>query len=124
MEDVPEGPWRWPEEHINMKEGRASIMALGRCVRSPQQNHCRLFQLSDNLVSVLAFDKGRSKSWALNALCRRVCSLVVACDIVWRLRHIRSEKNICDKGSRREKWKSPLTVIGRSFFFRVLRCEL
>ena len=48
------GRWRWPEEHINIKEGRASIMALERHVWSAQQHHCRLFQLSDNLVSVLA----------------------------------------------------------------------
>ena len=118
-----EGPWRWPEEHINIKEGRASIMALERHVPSAQQHRCRVFQLSDNLVSVLAFDKERSKSWGLNAQCRRVCALVVACDIVWRLRHIRSEKNVSDEGPRREKWKSPLTVIERSIFFRVLFCE-
>ena len=99
-------------------------MALERHVRSAQQHHCRLFKLSDNLVSMLAFDKGRSKSWALNALCRRVCALIVACDIVWRLRRICSEKNVSEEGSRREKWKSHLTVIGRSFFFRVLFCEL
>ena len=55
-----EGPWHWPQEHINIKEGRASLMALERHVCSAQQHPCRLFQLSDNLVSVLAFDKGRS----------------------------------------------------------------
>ena len=102
-----EGPWRWPDEHINIKEGRASLMALEWHGRSPQQHHCRLFQLSDNLVSVLAFDKGRSKSWALNALCRRSCALQLAADVVWRLRHVRSEKNVSDEGSRRERYKSP-----------------
>ena len=74
-----EGPWRWPQEHINLKEGRASLMALERHARDPSLHHCRLFQLSDNLVSVLAFDKGRSKSWALNALCRRACALQISC---------------------------------------------
>ena len=72
-----EGAWRWPSEHINLKEGRASLMALERHVSSAQQHHCRVFQLSDNLVSLCAFDKGRSKSWALNALCRRSAALCI-----------------------------------------------
>ena len=102
-----EGPWRWPEDHISIKESRDSIMALERHVRSAQQHRCRLFQPSDNLVSVLAFDKGRPKSGALNTLCRRVCALVVVCDIVRRLRHIRSEKNAFDEGSRKESIGRP-----------------
>ena len=57
-----EGAWRWPSEHINIKEARASLMALDRHSSSAQAHHCRLLQLSDNLVSALAFDKGRSKS--------------------------------------------------------------
>ena len=91
-------------------------MALERHVRSAQQRHCRLLQLSDNLVSVLAFDKGRSKSWALNVLCRRVCALVVVCDIVWRLCHIRSEKNVSDEGARKDKYRSPLMIISEKLF--------
>ena len=108
-----EGAWRWPEEHINVKEARASIMALERHVRSPQNHHCRLLQLSDNLVSVLAFDKGRSKSWSLNSLCRRVCSVVVAANVLWCFRHIRSARNVSDEGSRKKEWMSPLAGIGR-----------
>ena len=107
-----EGGWWWPSEHINIKEARASLMALERHTSSAQRHHCKLLQLSDNLVSVFAFDKGRSKSWALNAMCRRACALTVAADIVWRLRHIRSEGNVSDEGSRRECWRSPLAAIG------------
>ena len=87
-------------------------MALEHHSSSAQAHQCRLLQLSDNLVSALAFDKGRSKSWALNAMCRRACALTIAADIVWRLRHIRSEGNVSDRGSRREILRSPLASLG------------
>ena len=119
-----EGPWRWPAEHINIKEGRASLMALDWHVRSAQQHHCRIFQLSDNLVSVLAFDKGRSKSWALNALCRRACATQLAADVVWRLRHVRSDGNVADEGSRLEKYRSPLQDLGERLFLGPQPIEL
>ena len=37
-----EGAWRWPEEFINVKEARASLMALDRHTSSLKTHHCRL----------------------------------------------------------------------------------
>ena len=45
-------------------------------------------------------------------------------NIFWRLRHVRSEKNVSDEGSRRERYKSPLTVIGEKLFLRTQPIEL
>ena len=95
--------WSWPEEHINIKEGRASLMLLRRHTRTVRCHRCRLLQFSDNLVSVCAFEKGRSKSWALNTLCRRSAAYQVACTVRWRLRHLVSARNPADAGSRRHE---------------------
>eukprot|EP00971_Amphidinium_carterae_P317650 6314371-Amphidinium_carterae.1 len=76
-------------------------MAVRRHCRSTSGLGSRLLVLCDNLVSVLAFDKGRSQSFALNALCRRMCAFLLACDVRLGLRHIVSEDNPADAGSRR-----------------------
>ena len=56
--------------------------------------------ISDNLVSILAFEKGRSGSRALNRFCRRAAAYQLACRIQWRLRHIPTDRNISDGPSR------------------------
>ena len=71
--------WRDPSQHINIKE-------------------------ADNLTVVLAFEKGRSGSPALNRLCRHATALQVGSSFLWRLRHIESHRNISDAPSR---WFEP-----------------
>ena len=102
-----EGRWAWPEEHINIKEGRASVMLLRRHTRSVRNHRTRLLQFSDNLVSVCAFEKGRGKSWPLNTLCRRSAAYQLAASVQWRLRHLVSARNPADAGSRRHEQTWP-----------------
>ena len=52
------------------------------------------------MVGVCVFDKGRARSFALNALCRRAAAYQVGCAIRWRVRHIPTDRMIADFGSR------------------------
>ena len=54
-------PWRHPEIHINIKEAKVCVMGLRRSCRTVDNMGKIVFTLSDNLVSVLCFDKGRSR---------------------------------------------------------------
>lgn len=93
-------PWTDPSCHINEKEGRVCLMGLRRLVRSVKNLGKVAFSISDNLSCVLAFEKGRSSSSRMNALCRRAAAYQISGGIQWRLRHIRSELNVADKPSR------------------------
>eukprot|EP00438_Fugacium_kawagutii_P019574 Skav228158 [mRNA] locus=scaffold439:19428:23715:+ [translate_table: standard] len=42
-------PWKYKQEHINLKEARVLLMGLRRHCRSAQNSHSRLLSLSDNL---------------------------------------------------------------------------
>ncbi|CAK0791446.1 unnamed protein product [Prorocentrum cordatum] len=94
------GRWRWTEEHINVKEGRVSLFGLRRATRSRHNHGKRVASIGDNLVSICAFEKGRAKSWALNALARRAASYQIAARIRWHSRHVESKRNVADAGSR------------------------
>ena len=100
---VLEGVWKYEDEHINLKEGRASLIFLRRCCRSVRHHWKRLLQFSDNLSSLFAFDKGRSKSRPLNTLCRRACAYQLSCGLFWHLRHVPTDRNWADAGSRRRE---------------------
>lgn len=93
--------WKDTKEHINVKEARVILMGLRRWARHAVHAGKLVFSLSDNLVSVLSFEKGRSSSTAMNSLCRRACAYVLGCRFTWRLRHIRTEFNVADGPSRR-----------------------
>ncbi|CAK0858852.1 unnamed protein product [Prorocentrum cordatum] len=94
------GRWRWTEGHINVKEGRVSLFGLRRATRSRHNHGRRVASIGDNLVSICAFEKGRAKSWALNALARRAASYQIAARIRWHSRHVESKRNVADAGSR------------------------
>eukprot|EP00973_Karenia_brevis_P027741 3823653-Karenia_brevis.AAC.1 len=96
-----EKEWRWPQEHINVKEARVCLQSLRRHSRSAWAHNKRILDFSDNMVSICSFERGRSKSHALNALCRRSAAYRLGCRIQWRLRHVRSALNPADEGSRR-----------------------
>ncbi len=94
------GCWKWAKEHINIKEGRASLFGLRRATRTRHNHGKRVASLGDNLVSICAFEKGRAKSWALNSLARRAAGYQIAARVRWHSRHIESKRNAADAGSR------------------------
>ena len=61
--------WRDPSEHINMKEARVALSSLKRTSRVASLFGMKKLTLSDNLPSVLAFEKGRSSRRGLNRFC-------------------------------------------------------
>ncbi|CAK0811092.1 unnamed protein product [Prorocentrum cordatum] len=94
--------WRWPGEHINVKETRAAVMGLRHacCVR--QNCGRRLVSIVDSMVCVGCLDKGRpSRSAALNAQCRRAAAYTIGCRVRWRLRYVNAKFNVADAPSRR-----------------------
>ena len=93
-------PWRHVAEHINVKEARVCLMSLRRLCRSTRNMGTTALTISDNLVSCLVFEKGRSSSRPLNRLCRRAAAYQLACRIQWRLRHIPTSRNVADGPSR------------------------
>ena len=99
--------WKYQSEHINLKEGRVSLMGLRRHARSKNSLGTRLLTISDNMSSLLAFSKGRSKSFALNQLVRRSAAYSVGLRIQWSLRHVKSEDNASDESSR---WHDPMVM--------------
>lgn len=84
--------WKDPSQHINLKEG---MVALVR-----RLTHTTKLTLSDNLTVVLAFEKGHSSSAGMNRLCPGAASFQLGLNILWRLRHIESPRNIADGPSR------------------------
>ncbi|CAK0826815.1 unnamed protein product [Prorocentrum cordatum] len=72
------GRWKWTKEHINIKEGRASLFGLRRATRARHNHGKRVASLGDNLVSICAFEKGRAKSRAFNSLARRAAGYQIA----------------------------------------------
>lgn len=97
-------PWRDPDEHINIKEAKVCLMSLRRATRTCKNLGKLVFTLTDNLVSAITLEKGRSSSGKLNGVCRRACAYQVACQVQWRLRHIPTERNVSDEPSR---WFQP-----------------
>ncbi|CAE7204167.1 unnamed protein product [Symbiodinium sp. CCMP2592] len=97
-------PWKNIKEHINFKEARVCLMSLRRLCRTSRNLGTTALTITDNLVSALAFEKGRSGSRPLNNLCRRAAAYQLAGRIQWRLRHIESKRNVADAPSR---WFGP-----------------
>ncbi len=92
--------WRNPQEHINIKEGRVLISSLKRCARAVSHCGTKKLSLSDNLCCVLAFEKGRSSSAALNRLCKVSAAIQASLQIRWNIRHIETKRNLADDPSR------------------------
>ncbi|CAE8600432.1 unnamed protein product, partial [Polarella glacialis] len=97
-------PWHHTAEHINIKEMRVLLMGVRRCCRDRSALGHRVLLLSDNLVSVLALEKGRSSSYSLNLLCRRAAAYSIGGRIGFRFRHIGTDRNVADAPSR---WFDP-----------------
>eukprot|EP00438_Fugacium_kawagutii_P017101 Skav204591 [mRNA] locus=scaffold672:132020:137458:- [translate_table: standard] len=92
--------WKNPSEHINLKEARVLLSSLKRSCRVASLFGHRKVSLSDNLVSVLSFEKGRSSSGGINKLCRRAAGFIGATGVKWRIRHVETKRNVADEPSR------------------------
>lgn len=60
----------------------------------------RILSLCDNMAAVLALDKGRAGDPSLNRSCKRATARCISCEMTWRRRHIPTDKNMTDWGSR------------------------
>ena len=97
---VIEGNFKF-REAIHMKEGRATIMGLRRAVAGTAGHGHRFLSLTDNMSSLLAFERGRSRSYDPLCLCRRAAALCIGAVVSCVLRHLETWRNPSDDGSRR-----------------------
>ena len=100
--------WRNPDERINIKEGRVLLSSLKRAARVSSQCGTKKLTFSDNLSAVLAFEKGRSSSAALNRLCKSSAAIQNALQIKWRIRHLETKRNLADAPSRGKWFRTPV----------------
>ena len=88
-------------EHITLLEGRGVVAALRHKLRSKHEFFKRHLHFNDNMGVVLLCSKGRSNSYPMLRVARRIACLCLAADISLSVRWIPSELNIADKASRR-----------------------
>ena len=99
--------WRNQDESINLKEARVCLSSLKRAGRVASQVGARKLTLCDNLSAVLAFEKGRSSSGAINRVCKTAAAIQAATQIRWRVRHVETKRNQADGPSRGVRNRSP-----------------
>lgn len=88
-------------EHIALLEGRGVIAALRHKLRSCQEFGHKHLHFCDNMGMTLLLAKGRSGTFSMLRICRRVASLLLATDCFLAVRWIPSELNMADGPSRR-----------------------
>ena len=94
---------RWNHsEHINGLEAAAAVLALETAVRAGVRNK-KLVMLTDSLVVLGAFQKGRSSSPTLLVRFRRFAALLLAHNIRVTMVYVRSENNPADVYTRTEE---------------------
>lgn len=102
-------------EHITLLEGRGMLASVRHKLRSVDSFGKRHLHLNDNLGMVLAAEKGRSSTFGMLRICRRLCALYLASDTSFSHRWIPSELNVADAGSRVwEHLRKSQDVVGRS----------
>lgn len=87
-------------EHITLLEGRGIVAALRHKLRSSSECGLHHMHLNDNMSAVLLCSKGRSGSYGMLRVSRRIAALCLACDVVLHCRWIPSELNVSDRASR------------------------
>lgn len=91
------------KEPITVIEGRATVQSIRHKTRSCKHFNKRHLHFGDNLGMVLAFDRGRAKSFSLLVCCRRACAFSLAAGCQFHHRWLPSEWNKADGPSR--KWE-------------------
>ena len=100
-------PSRWHtivEGNFKFKEAihmRAALMGLRRAVAGTAGHGHRFLSFTDNMSSLLFFDRVRSCSYDLLCLYRRAAALCIGADVSWIFRHLETWRNPSDEGSRR-----------------------
>ena len=89
------------QEHINTIEARIVLLAIRRACRLRTNVRRRILVLSDNMLSCLVIDKGRSRSFALNSIARRAGAYQLLVGTAVRVRYLETDRNPADEGSRR-----------------------
>ena len=93
------GAWKLSQA-IHMLEGRVVLLGLRRALCGIQHHGKGLLSMSDNLSCVLAFEKGRACDFELRTLTMQAAGWLLATDVSWHLRHVRTHRNALDHGSR------------------------
>jgi hypothetical protein len=88
-------------EDIMTLEGRGVVAGVRSQLRKCSNHGCRLLHLTDNLGLALLITKGRSTSYSLLRIVRRLSALCLAADCALVTRWIPSERNPSDAASRR-----------------------
>jgi hypothetical protein len=71
--------WDWArEQHINVLELQAVFQAYRALARDPRRHNHRTLHGIDNMVAFHVLNKGRSSSWRLNMVMRRLSAIVLA----------------------------------------------
>ena len=87
-----------------MTEGRCVVMAVQRLSRCRKGRQCRMLVVTDSLVALGCFRKGRSSNQGLLYLSRRLAGLSMGYNIRVALRYVEyyvpSERNMADGSSR------------------------
>ena len=93
--------WRWSEpEHINMLEMRTGLASVRRSARTKSCWGRRHLRITDSMVCLGGFAKGRSASPPILILCRRMAALDLGCGMREYWRWVPSERNHSDGPSR------------------------
>lgn len=90
-----------------MKEGRVCLMGLRRHEGTSANHAPRLWSLTDNLSSGLAFEKCSAKRLDLLSLVRRPAAIQMGCCISWSVRYVESERNPSDRDCRAFEPRQP-----------------
>ena len=97
-------------EPITILEARGVVAAVRHKCRAVQNFGKKHLHLNDNLANVLCAEKGRSASYPMLRVCRRLCALVIAANCTFHHRWVPSERNPADHASRRWEAKRKAKV--------------
>ena len=109
-ESVQSEWWSWrpifsvhwsKKEHINALEMRSIYLALLWKARSLRFCNRKLFHLTDSYVSLSILAKGRTSSFQLQPICRKIAAFLLGGGSHLVLSHVDSADNPTDEGSRR-----------------------
>ena len=92
-------PWR-RAEHINVLELRATLLTLMWRARNSGFHSCRFVHLKDSQVGLGVLVKGRSSSFMLKSILKRICGLVLTPDIYGVFGYVGTANNPADAASR------------------------
>jgi len=107
MSDTRERAWKlaimveWKTAaHNNVQEAVCILFALQRAARNERNCGKRYVVCTDSLVALGALVKGRSSSFSLNLVCRKVLAVLASTGLKLYLRYVPTWLNIADGPSR------------------------